>query len=153
MKENLAGIEAGGEGNPAFGAVPPPPPVSRALMGAVIFMGVLLVVGTVALLWVIVSRRLHPAPPPVSPTPSLVAPATGGQAFNGSASARLNLPLRNGEQVQNLTSRPDGAVLVLIRGPQGGRILLWQPETARLLAELVLPAASPPAPSYPNASP
>lgn len=56
----------------------------------------------------------------------------------------LKLSRHEDEQVMAVTARSDGTLAVTLRDEQGdARILLWQPEQARLVAELSLtgPAA------------
>lgn len=139
IKENLAGIGVDGE------SVSPPPPISRVLIVAVIVMGVMLVAGVVALVWVVAGRVMHRANVVSSGTSSVamaLQPSAGQNAFS-----RLGVPMQAGEAVESVTARPDGSLAVLVSGPHGARLLLWQPESARLIAEFVLTAPTADAPT------
>lgn len=125
-----------------------PPPTPKWLVGAVVMMGVLIVIGVVALLWVIIHRIQHHKEL-VSLTPSIasnaVMPPQGKvkvtPAYHDvlAPPATLTLVPRPGEQIQSLTAREDGSLAVKLRTHEGAeRVLIWIPEQARISAELEL---------------
>ncbi|MCR9219143.1 MAG: DUF6476 family protein [Alphaproteobacteria bacterium] len=90
----------------------------QALKALVVFMGVLLIVGLVALVYLI---------------------ATGAHKSMGERplAAPAAVPLAAGERV--VETRPDGDRLYLrLQGPQGARILILSSETGEPLGELLL---------------
>ncbi|MUG90746.1 hypothetical protein [Bombella sp. ESL0385] len=112
-------------------SVPPRPP--RALVAAVIIMGVMIIVGAAALVGIIIYRIVHHVPTPVvrQEAPALSSSLSGP--------ALLSLPRRVGEQVTMMSARPDGALAVMLKDEQGNmRIVLWSPEQARIIAELTM---------------
>lgn len=102
-------------------------------------MGVLIIIGTAALLWVIVHRIMH------SPTEVGASQPTVGTTVSSSAvPAVLKVPRHADEQIRAVVTRPDGTLAVTVVSPQGGgRILLWLPEQARLVAEFDVGSSSP----------
>lgn len=117
-----------------------PPRTPKALVAAVIIMGVMIILGTVLLVGIIIHRMMNH-----SATSSALASSVATQAAAGASSlagpALLKLPRHEDEQVMTVTARPDGMLAVTLRDEQGNaRILLWQPEQARLVAELTLAA-------------
>ncbi|UMM64339.1 flagellar basal body-associated FliL family protein [Aristophania vespae] len=105
---------------------------SSFLLGAVIIMGLLIVIGTAILLWVIVHRALHHN--------DVAAPQTKAAYHNVLATPSvLSLVPRPGERVQSITARSDGSLALDLRTVEGGeRILIWAPEKAQIIAELEL---------------
>ncbi|MFT8586916.1 hypothetical protein [Acetobacter papayae] len=106
----------------------------RALMVAVVGMGVLIVVGTALLIGVILHRMNgggHKAPAGVplveaTPAPAVVTAPTGPGA------PVVHLPLEPGERLQDLTRVQDGLVALQVSGPHGDRVLLWQVGTGQV---------------------
>ncbi|UPO80504.1 hypothetical protein DTQ13_02765 [Parasaccharibacter sp. TMW 2.1888] len=114
-----------------------PPRTPRALVAAVIIMGVMIILGTVLLVGIIIHRMMNHSSASPAPAASELSRAAAGPAL-------LKLPRQPDEQVMAVTARPDGLLAVTLKTGQGdARILLWQPEQARLVAELDLtgPAA------------
>ncbi len=110
-----------------------PPRTSKALVAAVIIMGVMIILGTVLLVGIIIHRMMNHAATPS--TPATAQTMMGPSSLAGPA--LLTLPRHADEQIMAVTARPDGALAVTLRDGQGNaRILLWQPEQARLVAEL-----------------
>lgn len=102
-------------------------------------MGVLILVGTAALLWVIVHRIMHP-----HTEMSAAQPPVGTTVSSSATPAVLTVPRRADEQIRAVVPRPDGTLAVTVVSPQGGgRILLWLPEQARLVAEFDVGSSSP----------
>ncbi len=102
----------------------------RALLGAVIGMGVLIVVGTAFLIGVILHRMNgggHQAPPGVPLVEAPPAPASitvpGGV---GAGVPVVHLPLGADEHLLGMTRVQDGLVALHVSGPHGERVLLWQ---------------------------
>lgn len=103
----------------------------RALLAAVIGMGVLIVVGTAFLIGVIMHRMNgggHSAPPgvplveaPSAPATSKVPPLAAGLEV-----PPVHLPLGEGEHLLGLTRVQDGLVALHVSGPHGDRVVLWQ---------------------------
>jgi hypothetical protein len=102
----------------------------RALLGAVIGMGVLIVVGTAFLIGVILHRMNgggHQAPPgvPLVEAPPVPASAMGpGRA--GPNVPVVHLPLGADEHLLGMTRVQDGLIALHVSGPHGERVLLWQ---------------------------
>ncbi|MCQ0040952.1 MAG: hypothetical protein NF693_01600 [Bombella sp.] len=120
-----------------------PPRTPRALVAAVIIMGVMIILGTVLLVGIIIHRMMNHSSASPAPAASELSRAAAGPAFLAGP-ALLKLPRQADEQVMAVTARPDGLLAVTLKTGQGdARILLWQPEQARLVAELDLtgPAA------------
>lgn len=120
------------------------PHISRPLLIAVIVMGVLIIIGIVSLAGVIVHRVFAPGQSfRLAPGPELIEMAPADMtAISAKNIARLGLALKTGEHVLSAVPYRNGRVLVLLgQGGNGAeahitRIIAWQPETARLLAEL-----------------
>ncbi|WP_229709308.1 DUF6476 family protein [Bombella favorum] len=110
-----------------------PPRTPRALVAAVIIMGMMIILGTVLLVGIIIHRMMNHSASPSAAVQTMAGPSSlAGPAL-------LKLPRHVGEQVMAVTARPDGALAVTLRDEQGNaRILLWQPEQARLVAELTV---------------
>jgi len=87
----------------------------RALKVLVIVMGVLIVVGTVALVWVVVQRIGRVAE---SPVPREVA---------------LQLP--QGSRIAGIAGS-DQELAIWVTGPQGDRVLLLDQRSGRVLGEI-----------------
>ncbi|MBA5727409.1 hypothetical protein CPA56_05370 [Bombella sp. TMW2.1889] len=115
-----------------------PPRTPKALVAAVIIMGVMIVLGTVLLVGIIIHRMMnHSSASPAPAAPGLSRAAAGPASLAGPA--LLKLPRQADEQVMAVTARPDGLLAIMLKTGQGdARILLWQPEQARLVAELDL---------------
>ena len=130
MAPNLVESGQNGESNP--------PRTPKALVAAVIIMGVMIILGTVLLVGIIIHRMMnHSATPSTAASPVAMQAVAGPSSLAGPA--LLKLPRHADEQVMAVTARPDGALAVTLRDGQGdARILLWQPEQARLVAELTL---------------
>lgn len=99
-------------------------------------MGVMIVIGTVMLVWVIAHRMAHKSS--VHDVPSSVASLRmGHEDVRLLEPALLTLSRREGESVSAVTARPDGSLAVTLQDHKGGgRVLIWAPEQARLIAEL-----------------
>ncbi|WP_062497774.1 hypothetical protein [Gluconobacter potus] len=111
------------------------PQTPKALLAAVILMGVLIIAAVFGLIGVIAYRFLHPRPSVTATVPL----AEGGFS-------RLALPLGPGEHITAVTSRPDGLMAVTLSGAGSDRVLLWNPEAGKIAAELDFGT---PAPSTP----
>lgn len=97
-------------------------------------MGVLIIVGAAALVWIIVHRIMHPHAEGVVPhsTASIAAPSSAMAAV-------LTMPRHGDEQIRAVVPRSDGTLAVTVVSPRGGgRIVVWLPEQARLVAEFRL---------------
>ncbi|GBR20188.1 hypothetical protein LV564_11195 [Komagataeibacter nataicola] len=109
---------------------------SRALLAAVIGMGVLLFLGSLALVGVLVHRMMHPAPPPAA-TMAVAGPVVAGPDMPAQAALVVDEP--PGTAVRSVTARADGLLAVALTG--GGvaeRIIVWDPAARRITARLVL---------------
>ena len=109
----------------------PPPKVSRSLVAAVVIMGVLIVLGTAGLIGVVVHRAM---------SSGLRKPAMATQDLSHSVSQgeAPRLVLAGGGRIVAEAVRPDGSVSVQINGPQGDRIVIWNPQTNQVVAQFVL---------------
>ncbi|AXY21389.1 hypothetical protein CD178_00574 [Komagataeibacter saccharivorans] len=108
---------------------------SRALLAAVIGMGVLLFVGSLVLVGVLVHRMMHPSIAATRPAVSASVPTLPAQG--GYEALMLDEPA--GTHVESLTTRPDGMIAVALSG--GGsaeRIILWDPAGRRIVARLLI---------------
>lgn len=103
-------------------------------MALVIIMGIMIIVGTGALIWVIVHRMTQ--------SPSEIATMNKAHIESihiPNTPALLTVPRRADEHIQSVTARHDGSLSVVLVSSQGGeRILVWMPEQARIVAEFEL---------------
>nr|WP_197463221.1 hypothetical protein [Gluconobacter thailandicus] len=97
---------------------------SKALFAAVIIMGVMIVAGVAVMIGVIAHRMMHPHHGVTVETSST----------NGFT--RLALPLAEGEHITNVTARGDGMMAVTLGQPGSERVLLWNPDAGKVVAEL-----------------
>lgn len=115
---------------------------SKPLFVSVVVMGVLIIIGVVALITVIAHRVFnHVAHKDTLLAPSMASSLSQGNIVPLGTVAKLSLPLRKeqGEHIISMTSRPDGTLAIALASQNGGiRVLLWAPEQARLIAELGL---------------
>ncbi|EHH67475.1 hypothetical protein [Gluconobacter morbifer] len=109
------------------------PQTPKALIAAVIIMGVLIIFATFGLIGVVAYRFLHPHK--TAPSPVMASLSSG-------ATPRLALPLAEGEHITAVTSRPDGMMAITLSGPGQARLLLWSPEDGRIVSELDFASAS-----------
>lgn len=108
------------------------PAVSRGLMASVIIMGVLIVMGTLGLVGTVVWRSMHrSAVVPVRHDSVSAAPLIYSATVTRIAGA-------DEAQIQSVAARPDGTVLVTLRGRAGDELLIWDPAAGRILARLKL---------------
>ncbi|GAB6967858.1 hypothetical protein JCM25156A_18950 [Komagataeibacter kakiaceti JCM 25156] len=108
---------------------------SRALLAAVIGMGVLLFVGSLGLVGVLVHRMMHPR----AETAHLAAPAPAMVAAGKGEYGDLMLDEPSGTRIESVAARPDGMVVaVLAGGDRAGRVIIWDPAGRRIVARLVL---------------
>lgn len=108
----------------------------RALLGAVIGMGVLIVVGTAFLIGVILHRmngggHQAPAGVPLVEAPSVPA-STMVPGSVGLGVPVVHLPLGADEHLLGMTRVQDGLVALHVSGPHGERVLLWQVGAGRV---------------------
>ncbi|MDT8870973.1 hypothetical protein RAA17_07165 [Komagataeibacter rhaeticus] len=111
---------------------------SRALLAAVIGMGVLLFVGSLVLVGVLVHRVMHPrsvvaagAPPATLPAPPVAGSGHGADV--------LMMDEAPGTHVTSVTARPDGLLAVVLSGGDGAdRIVVWDPAGQHIVARLVV---------------
>ena len=122
----------------------PPPPVSRVLMAAVIGMGVLIVIGTAGLIGVVVHRAMHPhrAILQERQVSASAMPRQGDIVANrasreGGVGATV-FTLHGGGHVLSQIVRPDGSLSLLIATPEGEQIVIWSPESNRVMARFAL---------------
>ncbi|AFW01176.1 hypothetical protein BAR24_01215 [Gluconobacter oxydans] len=94
------------------------------MFAAVIIMGVMIVAGVAVMIGVIAHRMMHPHHG-VTVETSLT---------NGFT--RLALPLAEGEHITNVTARGDGMMAVTLGRPGSERVLLWNPDAGKVVAEL-----------------
>ncbi|GCE84727.1 hypothetical protein [Komagataeibacter diospyri] len=110
---------------------------SRALLAAVIGMGVLLFIGSLALVGVLVHRMMHPVPAPTAAVAGMVtvaAPVVAGPGVPGD----LVMDEAPGTHVQAVTARPDGLLAVVLSGGGADRVVVWDPAGRRIVARLVV---------------
>lgn len=114
----------------------PPPPVSRALMAAVIGMGVLIVLGTAGLIGVVIHRVMVPATAHMTAAGSS-DPAIPAAPVGGEHGAPLFV-FQSGGHVLSQTVRPDGSISLVLDTPTGQQVVIWNPEANRIVARFSL---------------
>lgn len=92
----------------------------KALMAAVIGMGVLIIVGVVVLVGVVIHRMNAPAQPAIASTVPLTDARTA------------HLALGPDEHVQTMTRVHDDLLAIQIAGHGPGRIMLWNVATGQV---------------------
>ncbi|MBE7730901.1 hypothetical protein [Komagataeibacter sp. FXV3] len=109
---------------------------SRALLAAVIGMGILLFIGSLALVGVLVHRMMHPVATPATSVAGAVTvpPVIAGADVSGD----LVMDEAPGTHVQAVTARPDGLLAVVLAGGGPDRVVVWDPSGRRIVARLVL---------------
>ncbi|WP_323991330.1 MULTISPECIES: hypothetical protein [Nguyenibacter] len=113
-------------------------PGSRALLAAVIGMGVLLVVGSLVLVGVLVHRISHPHPAPGLPEADHAAAGLAAAwPFEG-PHGQLTLNEPPGTHITGMTRQGDGLLAVSLSGGGPDRVILWDLAHARVAARLVL---------------
>ncbi len=96
----------------------------KALLTAVIVMGVMIVLGTAVLISALVSRTMHR--PPSAGATAAVAPA-------------LLLAQPSGTRITSVTRQSDTLVVVGLAGGGGGdRLLVWDVVAGRVVGRLAL---------------
>lgn len=104
----------------------------KALLAAVIIMGIAIVLGTGVLIATVVHRAMHPA----SQAPAISAQGMRGQ---GVAPATLTLGEPSGTRIVSVMRQSDTAIAVAMSG--GGipdRLVIWDLSTGRITATLKL---------------
>jgi hypothetical protein len=102
----------------------------RALIAAVIVMGVLILLGTATLIAIIVGRVTHKAPHANAPAPVSAAAAAPVLALGGQPP---------GTRITSVTRQSDTLLAVTLTG--GGttdRLLIWDLASGRIVATLAL---------------
>jgi hypothetical protein len=95
----------------------------KALLTAVIVMGVMIVLGTAVLISAVVSRTMHK--PPSAGATAAVAPA-------------LLLAQPSGTRITSVTRQSDTLVVVGLAGGGGDRLLVWDVVAGRVVGRLAL---------------
>lgn len=108
---------------------------SRALLAAVIGMGVLLAVGSLVLVGVLVHRISHPRDSS-TPDPAQVAAATGTQAVLPQDLGRLVLDEPAGTHVTSLARQGDTMLAVALTGGGADRVIIWDLAHNRIIGRL-----------------
>ena len=107
---------------------------SRALLAAVIGMGVLLFIGSLVRVGVLVHRMMHPRPAVTADAPVATMPVGPVMTMRGES---LLLDEAPGTHVQAVTARPDGLLAVVLSGgSRADRIVIWDPVGRRIVARL-----------------
>ncbi|MBB2201314.1 hypothetical protein [Gluconacetobacter tumulisoli] len=109
---------------------------SKALLAAVIFMGVLLAVGSLVLVGVLVHRISHPRHDVVAsgatPAPVVPAPPMSGDYGN------LVLDEPAGTRITGMTRQADTLLAISLSGGGGDRIVLWDLPHGRIAGRVRL---------------
>jgi hypothetical protein len=117
-------------------------PGSKVLLAAVIFMGVLLAVGSLVLVGVLVHRISHPRPAPlaVPGAASAAAPTPGGPVVPppGGEYGQLVLNEPAGTHITGVVRKDDTMLAVTLSGGGPDRIVLWDLARARVAGQLTL---------------
>ncbi len=100
---------------------------TRALLALTIGMGVLIVVGTTALIVIIVHRLAHPAPASVAAAP--VVPGAALPALQREPA---------GTRVTALARQSDTLLAIALSGGGPDRVLVWDLSAGRALTEIRL---------------
>ncbi|KAB8123491.1 hypothetical protein D3W54_03910 [Komagataeibacter medellinensis] len=109
---------------------------SRALLAAVIGMGVLLFIGSLVLVGVLVHRMMHPRPAVQSDAQVAALPA---RPMEGGIQAPLLLDEAPGTHVASVTAQSDGLLAIGLSGGEvADRIVIWDPAGQRIVARLVI---------------
>lgn len=109
---------------------------SRALLAAVIGMGVLLFIGSLVLVGVLVHRMMHPRPAVQADAQVAALPAP---PMEGGMQAPLLLDEAPGTHIASVTARPDGLLAIGLSGGEvADRIVIWDPAGRRIVARLVI---------------
>ncbi|MBY4640102.1 hypothetical protein K6L44_08910 [Gluconacetobacter entanii] len=107
---------------------------SRALLAAVIGMGVLLAVGSLVLVGVLVHRISHPRDS--APEPVQAAAGTGAQAVLPQDLGRLVLDEPAGTHVTSLARQGDTTLAVALTGGGADRVIIWDLARNRIIGRL-----------------
>ena len=108
---------------------------TRALLAAVIVMGVMILVGTAVLIGVVVSRAIHRSPA-AGPLAAAALPPTDGVAPALTPSILLDQPA--GTRIASVTRQSDRLLAITLSGGGGDRLLVWDIATGRVIARLGL---------------
>jgi len=121
--------------------------VPRALMAAVIVMGVAIILGVTVLAVVLVHRMTAPRPAPPAPAiasaaPPVVDPSRLGSAASGTATM-FSVPPNT--HIRSAAARGDGTIAVVLSADNavGDRIVIWNPASGRIEAGLQLQQTAP----------
>ena len=111
---------------------------SRALLAAVIGMGVLLFIGSLVLVGVLVHRVMHPRPAVSAGVQVATLPAPPVAKMTDGMDT-LMMDEVPGTHVSAVTVRPDGLLVVVLSGGDvTDRIVVWDPAGRRIVARLVV---------------
>lgn len=112
---------------------------SRALLAAVIGMGIVLAVGSLVLVGVLVHRISHPraTAPATIPAPAAVtAPVTTTTAVLPQDLGRLVLDEPAGTHVTSIARQADMALAVALTGGGADRVIIWDLAHNRIIGRL-----------------
>ncbi|MBO1325267.1 hypothetical protein K2X14_07930 [Acetobacter sp. TBRC 12305] len=112
----------------------------KALMAAVIGMGVLIVLGTAGLVGVILHRMNAPHAPTTATVPLVDTPRMEPSRAEVPPAA-AHLSLGTGERVLSTTRVRDNVLALHIGGPRGDRLVLWDATSGQVWTGLDAPAA------------
>ena len=107
---------------------------SRALLAAVIGMGVLLAVGSLVLVGVLVHRMSHPRA--TATQPAQVAATVSAQAELPQDLGRLVLDEPAGTHVTSLARQGDTTLAVALTGGGADRVVIWDLAHNRIIGRL-----------------
>ncbi|WP_048850697.1 hypothetical protein [Tanticharoenia sakaeratensis] len=115
----------------AFATVP------RALIAAVIGMGVAIVLGVAALAGILIHRMSSP-PAAIS---AATTTAVSGPAASSGMPLETTLPVPSGARIASVTARQDGTLAILIEAVGREQLVIWNPDARRIVATLMLQPA------------
>lgn len=104
----------------------------KALLAAVIVMGVMIVVGTAVLISVVVSRATH------RPSLASASIADGPPQPGGAAVAALSLDQPPGTRIVSVVRQSDTLLAVSLAGGGPDRLLVWDVAGGRVVARLTM---------------
>ena len=106
---------------------------TRALLAAVIVMGVMILLGTAVVISVVVSRAIHRPPAASLPTAAALPPAEGAAPV-----PPILVDQPAGTRIASVTRQSDRLLAITLSGGGSDRLLVWDIATGRVIARLGL---------------
>ena len=106
---------------------------TKALLAAVIVMGVMILLGTAVVIGVVVSRAIHRPP-----AAGLLAAAAPPPADGMAPAPPILLDQPAGTRIASVTRQSDRLLAITLSGGGSDRLLIWDIATGRVVARLGL---------------